>query len=322
VGFLSLDLLTRVRNIHWKVGGGEFVNGGGAQRYLKMGKSHAPGRKWTDLGSLAFTAAGTSQASSYALVGTPPVRVFLLGGNDGGTEETSDNGLIMVSNDGLIWSKMHTVATGDDFNTASLLGIVWDKTARCFYAGAHIFTAKVGGDLLDEDILLQSFDGRRWDEIERVGWATAPDAHIEGLLAKHCSKRVTDSYGNGVPDGVYGFDETKDILIAPTGVPRINYTDGLVRSEPLSTVTIKTRAPSGTEITTTVDVGILVNCVAYAGGIWMAGGTALTDLTIPMTAYSIDDGATWTKIIPEPETEPQEIVTMCAAAKTVASAPA
>jgi len=313
---VALDLLTRVRNIHWKVGGGVFVNGGGTQRYLKMGKTSGVKWTWTDLGPLDFSSVGTSHASSFAKVGNPPLPVFLLGGNDfgGETGETTDNGLIVASNDGLSWSRVHTVASGDAFSDAMLLGIVWDKAAQCFYAGAHIFTVQ-GRDLpdLDEDILLQSFNGRTWSEIAREGWASTSVGHTEGLLAQHCSKRVTDSFGNGVPDGVYGFDANNDILIAPSVVPAIHYNDGLIRSHPVSTVAVKTKAPDGTEITRTVDVGIPVNCVAYAGGIWMAAGGTPTD---PMTAYSIDDGATWTKITTEKEEDPEEILTMCCASET------
>jgi hypothetical protein len=106
-----------------------------------------------------------------------------------------------------------------------------------------------------------------------------------------------------VPDGVYGYDVQKDILIAPSVPPAIHYDDGVMRADPKSTVVVTAKGNI-----TTVDVGILVNCVAYAGGIWMAAGG--TD-PAPMTAYSIDDGMTWTRLTPTAEEEPEQIMTMC-----------
>lgn len=282
------------------VGGAVFVNGDACcfVRYLKM-ETTGSLPDWAGLGAFDFTADGTTWASSYAIVdGTP---TFLLGGI---TNDTNSDGLILASNDGLSWSTVYTLLHTGLSTEASVFGIVWDEAANCFYAGAHFVNSGV-----HEDILLQSSDGFSWSEVSRV---TIAGAYPIGLLAAHCSSLVTDTSG-GLPDGVYGFDEVNGILIAPQGPPTIAYDTGIVnRFDGTQFVTIKTIEDGAVTDETNVDVGIVVNCVAYAGGIWMASGRPMSGFDLPATAYSIDDGLTWTEVAPGTNTEAFDILTMCA----------
>lgn len=278
--------------VHW--GGGTFV--GGAARYseidaairlVAIGGGGVP--RWKNIGVGAFGDSGEVMGSA-----TGAGAVVLAGAANSGS--TASYGVIMASHDGRTWDLVYTGQKSDDTDTAagsSVFGVVWDEGK--FWAGAHESNngPNPATDVYEVDILLSSEDGYTWAEAGRrdiyfVAW---PDGYPTGLLAAHCSSRVTDSNGNGVPDGIYGRKQLADdeLLIRPTVVQAIDYLFGTSGSNAAFATTVRVNDRP-------VEVGIPVACVANAGGVWVAGGGLLAEGESAQSAYSIDDGKTWTKI--------------------------
>jgi hypothetical protein len=301
VGGLALDILTRVINVHW-AGGAVFVaaEGGGNLYYLNTAKTNKDGLpSWENLGKFIDTD-GTDDpffhvGSAHGLVGEAKTSTFVVVSYGGGTLGT---GAIFASQDGLAWSKVFTLSKEQpDRNTsATMFGVVWDGSA--FWAGAHQSIDVTFDDprLSEIDILLTSSDGLRWQEVGRhvtvvdtSDPAGVPPEYTRGLLADHCSNRVVDSLGNGLPDGFYGYDPDRELLIKPKGLPAIDYYfGGVVYGNP-SGVTIQNSGAG----TIPSNPGLPTSCVARSGGHWVAaGGTSG-----PMAAI----------LVPDPTTESQFI---------------
>jgi hypothetical protein len=153
-------------------------------------------------------------------------------------------------------------------------------------------------------ILMRSRDGKEW---ENIGAATAmAQSHIDKLvwdaeerrfylqgdgtgqrpfyshdgLAWYFAYESFESHCKGplegVADGVYGYNPRNGVIIAPDG------TAGAIVMQGNQTFNI--------------DVGMYsCNCVAYVGGIWMAGGYAYGSGSsrFSVTTSSIDGGNTW-----------------------------
>jgi len=282
------DFFQRIVGVHWPKKtpgvpqGGVFVAGDNNTNIYCIqfgleGKTPA----WVNLGQLDFAAAnaGFVQGSSYALIGKDPA--FVLVGGGGGVNEI---GLILASQDGLNWEKVFTLNfVAGTSSGANIFGVVWDDGAQSFFAGGHIFSdffegADTGAFFKTKiDLLLASPDGFSWREVDRHetrltyadGFPPFPD-YPRGLLAPHCSGMVVDSYGNGLPDGFYKYDPGSKSMIAPTALPKIDYSEGLVRL-PFSGAGVDvTNFGAGTVLPS--DVGIPTLCVAGAGGAWVAAG--------------------------------------------------
>lgn len=110
---------------------------------------------------------------------------------------------------------------------------------------------------LDSTTVFRSADGHSWSPS-----STSFASHCKGIL-------------QGVADGVYGYDPARDTLIYPSG----------------GTATIRSDASTVQAQESSLDVGLSeCKCVAYTGGIWMAGGQIGIESG---TTSSIDGGATW-----------------------------
>jgi hypothetical protein len=236
------SFLENIVAVSWRTegSGGVFVSGDRCcfQRCCTLEQRESK-QKWTAIGALAFGPGGGTTASSYGLTRAGPV--FLVGGHSGESEP-----ILMRSQDGKKWSQVGAATAMAEFNIDQL---VWDAEERRFY-------------LQGDGEGMRSFyspDGLVW-YFSRSSF----ESHCKGPL--------------GGPDGVYGFDQYNDLIIAPDG------SGGAVAIQGKKTFRIS--------------VGLAqCNCVAYVGGVWMAGGAAIeaipTSTMASATTSSIDGGKTW-----------------------------
>ena len=279
----------RLREVHWGWAGGRFVSGATRYsdidtviRYLEM-RARTDIPRWENLGVGAF---GTSGEVMGAAVGAGAA--VLVGAAN--SYSTDTQGIIVASRDGRIWEQVYTGEKFDDTPTArgsSVFGVVWDGSH--FWAGAHESNNGPGpDDVYEVDILLSSDDGFRWTEAGRVNipFAEWPEGYLTGLLVPHCSEAVKDDNGNAVPDGIYGKKDA--LLIRPSTIQAIDYMFGGTGLGTFATTVMVNERP--------VEVGIPVVCVANAGDVWLAGGGTMAEGVSAQSAFSIDDGETWTKL--------------------------
>jgi hypothetical protein len=200
-------------------------------------------------------------------------------------------------------SRQSWVAVGDlafgpgGGTTASSYGLTL-RDGPMFLVGGH------SGE--SNPILMRSRDGIKWENIgvahlmaqrniDKLVWdaeenlfylqgdgeGTRPFYSPDGLywfysyseFETHCKGPLS-----GVADGVYGFDPAQNLIITPDG------NGGVVAIVGKKTIPIL--------------VGLdQCNCIAYAGGVWMAGGRAIavipTNRMASVTTSSIDGGNTW-----------------------------
>lgn len=276
----------RLIEVHWS--GGLFISGAARYSYIDttirlLATAALP--RWEPLGMGAFT---DGEIMGSAVGGG----VFVLvGAANSGT--THSQGVIMASRDGREWEQVYVGLNPDDSDTSTgsvVFGAVWD--GKNFWAGAHE-SHNPGRDMdpYEIDILLSSNDGFSWAEAGRrvipfAEWSSP--GYPTGLLEAHCAEAVRDSNGNRVPDGIYGHKGA--LLIRPSTVQRINYLFG----NPIADASFEPRVVINDR--TTIDVGIPVACVGYAGGAWLAGGGSYTAGASAQSAYSTDDGLTWMKL--------------------------
>ena len=175
-------------------------------------------------------------------------------GDDGGCESSSygnriflmgghsaEGAVIMRSTEGMFWKLSFF---SEDFGGVD--GLVFDNGA--FYA-------------TNGEAVIASGNGLEW----RSSTTKFTD-HCKGPL-------------KGVPDGIYGFDEKRGVLIYPGDEGAI----AIVGDEEFD-----------------IDVGLTsVRCIAFAGNIWAAGGAGALAIdgeyagTTSATTLSFDGGATW-----------------------------
>lgn len=325
---LEHDPFSPIINVQWGAGGGVFIAGDIDSNiyYLKV---NADEKKpaWQTLGKLDFQkeddggfVAGRVAGSAFAMVesstadGSETNPVFVLVGGSGFANEF---GIIMASRDGLDWSKVFSFGEREDSETyvgAGIFGVVWKEAEQKFYAGGHQLETGVdaeAGFRWEEqiDLLFQSSDGYTWSESSRhVTRVEAPlgqpfnyPAYNSGLLVPHCSTRVQDKNGNGIPDGNYGYDDDDNILVVPTEVIAIDYLFGLYLNDiPQNCLTVTvTGEPSYPS-----DVGIPITCTATAGGRWLAAGGVLGNFdagegrTQAAILVSSESGYVWRELNP------------------------
>lgn len=289
-GFVQ-DVVTHIVNVHWA--GAVFIAGeynNSNIHYLKVGAE-----EWENLGTLDFQKdedgyTGVVQGSAFAMIekgsGKEKEPVFVLVGGGGHTDAI---GIIMTSADGKKWSRVYQFGTmSDSYRGANIFAVVWDEENQSFYAGAHQSDNFADPDteyrwMAETDILLQSFDGSDWKEIKRHqmkveshrGEPFPPwPKYTAGLLAEHCSDRVKDTNGNGIPDGFYGY-KVDELIVAPTDVASIDYFSGTVvipdASSSVKVIPIDIDAAS-----IDTDTRFPTNCVAFYNGSWMAAGGTYT----------------------------------------------
>jgi len=307
---VSLDLLTRVRNIRW--GGGKFVAGSGRPNAAgdkpAVFYSAADAKTWEVL--TPFPDFGTIWSGSYHQ------SVWLLGGDDGATAlgSGSEQGMIMRSTNGRNWTEVHRVPIIDNrfYINSSILAIVWDQNEKAFFAEGSQFENGRPTGPQQVNMLYRSTNGTSWEEVGRKTFVynglDFAQAEKEGLIVPHCSGKVKDWKDTPVPDGVFG--ESSSVLIEPTDPAAVNYASGNVRGGTEPTVKITRAAPGGG--TTIVNTGIsFVSAVAYAGGIWIATG-------LNQIARSVDNGNTWAIVFTG--TNPENMISTAAGGKKASDA--
>ena len=328
------DYFGRIVNVHWpkKLGpmtGGVFIAGDYDSNiyYMKVGeggKIDPTGALpvWQNLGTLDFTLDdgmfnGRVQGSAYGLVNDKNPVFVLVGG--GGT--ATSRGIIMASRDGLSWSRAFSFGVDSGtYRGANLFGVVWDGTS--FWAGGHQTDNFSEGDvnwMSETDILFHSSDGFSWNEAGRfvlridkpVGGPFPPwPDYITGLLAAHCSGKVVDSYGNGVPGGNYGYDADNNILLAPIDPSVVEYFYGGVSISTPNGVSNR-----GADVPFPVDPGLPILCTATAGGTWVyAGGRKEPSLgmaTVLLPSPGDAANVAWQQIDPPSS---KLLVTLCGGA--------
>lgn len=315
------DFFNRIVNVHWpeeapKPSGGVFIAGdfNGNIHYLRVGVGVTGAPKWQNLGQHAFAESERILGSAYGLVGGKEPAFVLVGG--GGS--TTARGVIMASQDGLNWSQVFTFgAMSDTFTGATIFGVTWDGSS--FWAGGHQSDSFADFDteirwMTEVDVLFNSPDGFSWSEagryvmrVDSAGGAPFPPwpEYTTGLLESHCSDVVRDnSNNNGVPGGVFGYDQASETLIAPTDPPAIDYFTGGVGVGAGGAVNvIKTKVGAGGSFPS--NPGLPVLGVATAGGSWVAaGGDTSTSEGVGQAAImipsSVDEhGFTWKRLDPD-----------------------
>ena len=278
------DLVTRIINVQW--GGGIFIAGNYDGNIYRLGED----REWQSLGKLDFDKyegdmyIGTLHGSASALVGENRQQVFVL---VGGGEANNAKGIIMASIGGEEWQRVYQIgAASDTFIQAIVFGVTWNKDDQLFYAGAHEtheFNDPDTGDswMSETDILLQSSNGFSWSvansheiKIEAFGGDPLPPwpEYNTGFLAAHCSDMVKDERGNNVPDGNYGYDKDRKLLVEPNSMPSIAYLTGAI-GPPSASAGIKvTKLDPEDTAPFNEATGIPTSCVAFAGDVWVVAG--------------------------------------------------
>jgi hypothetical protein len=288
----SQDLLTQIVNVHWG-GGGVFiaVNQDGNIYYLKPGGANPT---WEDLGTLGFVQgtpddfSGFPEACAFGLTSVMDGEGNVIGQQSvfvivGGIGHSNSKGMIMASRDGKNWSKVFSFgADSETYRGSNTFGVVFNEDDQKFYAGGHQSDSSFDHESgittnTQTDLLFSSPDGFTWSAAGShaiIVSGNPPPPYPEyntGLLAAHCSTRVVDDNGNGVPGGIYGYNEAQAILIAPTNVPTIGYLGGTAGLS-LSTSVKVTISSDDDPAAYPPDPGIPTTCVANAGGEWVIAG--------------------------------------------------
>ena len=319
---VPLDFLKQITNVHWGGGGGVFIAGNNDSNiyYLKLDAVADPDNPpaWESLGTLDFTKdegayfTGYVQGSTFAMVGAVEDKkpVFILVGGGGPRRAI---GIIMASRDGKEWSRVFSYGQDSDtYRGVNIFGVVWDEVAQMFYAGGHQFDSFLDSTILyawqtEIDLLFASADGFAWSEIgrnERKVEAHGTDPfppwpdYPSGLLAAHCSKRVLDSNGNGVPGGNYGYDKDKELLIAPNKPVVISYDVGFLQIPTTGSDVTVTFSGEGDPPSYPSNPGLPAICVATAGGKWVVAGGDDGDSQAAIAVAS-DEAYIWQSLNPE-----------------------
>jgi len=172
--------------------------------------------------------------------------------------------ILMRSRDGLKWER---IGAASQMAHNDILALVWNERDKLFY--------------LKSD----HSDNRAYYSADGLYWFFA-----YSTFETYCIGIIP-----GVADGVYGYDKSQDLVIIPAyNLPNSEFTSGNVVA-----ITNASKKPKQHVI----DVGLRsCNCVAYKGGIWMAGGNEVTipdkDGNLPPSSWSgttssIDGANTW-----------------------------
>jgi hypothetical protein len=265
---LSLDLLTRVRNIHW-AGGAVFVIGDEAGRIWYSKVRRNPEKPLEKVGEMRPTDAnnftGTFEASSYALIGEDKKPTFIIGGNTRFIipphgSAMQPQGKIFTSQDGRAWREI--------FSEERRLPreFIWDATEKKFFAWMSYRDA----DTPDGET--GKHYSECWSSINGTAWSLVSSADGDlpnPMFEAHCKYKYTAPGlgGKGFPDGQFGFN--------PSFTDPKTGKKGLLR-------TIEDSVPPGYD-----------TAITYAAGVWGRGGYRRSDTTPGWFDVSTDNTKTW-----------------------------
>lgn len=299
-----LDPLQNIVNVQWAITV-RFISGalnqtGDAADLLRYAEVHNRSEpEWTSAGDGAFAGGAFEHGGEVAgfaagAIGADMVFVAV-GARSRGT--TKSQGIIMASTDGIEWQQVFE-GKNPDGDPISVGSNVWAVTfdGNRFWAAAHESENGIDISEVNEiDILLSSSDGFSWEESGRnkinfVSWESY-DSN-EGLLTPHLSTKFSDPNGNGVPSGIWGEDINSGLALAPDPIPwSPDFLFGGTGYRDLPTKVSGPEPDTGGDPPPSAELPIPCSCVAFAGGVWMAGGG---DTQGAKSAYSFDGGKTWT----------------------------
>lgn len=320
------DIVTNIINVHWASGLTAVLSDTYNVVLLKIDGQDAT---WENLGTLDFwkhegdSWTGSPQACAFAEITDPVTHAttptFVLVGG-GGT--TSAIGLIMSSSEGRNWTRRFSFSEpSDTFTGATIMAVAWNDTDKAFYAAGHQSDNGVDPDpdnpgifsLRETDLLFKSTDGKSWSEVGRNvrEWrstADPPDYSV-GLLVAHLDDLgvYDNENGNRAPDGIYGYDEDAQVIIAPVPVYSVLYDVGGLSSPTPTGVTITSLGP-GPAPDYPTDTGFPPRAVGFESE-WVAVGGSYASHTQKAALLTLtldDDGEPvydWEDISPSPPYE-------------------
>jgi len=304
---LSLDLLTRVRNIKWQVGAIFVVVGRDNVYYYKAtSKTAPPDQRKLTIPDSPLGPVGPFSASSYTLIsGKPPKPTFLVSGlvdHEDVDEQSALAAVVLASRNGLDWHHTFLSETGFDIQSDSGSRKPWDtlvnalvrSTDGFFYHDqrvarpgmAQVMTPTGFNQWVHEQVY-RSPTGETWEgpiSDDQIWYGAETMGYRSVFPPSYCThNNCKDTLDQNVPDGF--MNVSKNALMRPKTPITINY--GIPSFDYGESNVIEKLVPSIVNII--VPVLEFVDCVAGANGIWMAGGRS-------GAAISFDVGATWTKI--------------------------
>jgi hypothetical protein len=286
IGLYPQDVLTHIYNVHWG-GGAVFVIGDDSGQIWRCtaGKDIKPNfQKMIQQFGVDNAPNGISpgqcNGGSFALVkdkDNKDIPTFVLTGIDNQFDSIEPDGLgsglftdgiIMISGDGITWTKVFDTATSLGGERRTPRRVIWDETEKKFY----VDMAYRSPTLLGEDSTLatecwSSADGRAWTMA-----GSLPDDVPNTIFDAHCKYKWSASYGGiGFENGHFGINPAKKGSTEPPVLGKI-VEDGLLITEE--------------DLVPTTKGGI-----NFAGGLWGCG-----DSTKDANVFEVssDDGATWT----------------------------
>jgi hypothetical protein len=144
-------------------------------------------------------------------------------------------------------------------------------------------------------VTLSSPDGLAWSEAARFSAGSANPNYASPLLLDASSPLYKDATGQNCPDGVYGHDKKKRIVIAPYPKLTAYAAVKLYNGEQIEILKYDEHDTLLSRRVQSIGGMTRVFSVAFAGGIWTATGAAGDDTnSFGKIAWSIDDGTNWT----------------------------
>lgn len=309
---LGLDLLTRVRNIRWKVGGAIFILVGRNNVFYYKVTSQAaePDQRKLTMPDSTLGPVVPFLSSSYKRISSePPKPTFLVSGfvdhatDDGSTTST----VVLTSGNGLDWHETFVSDQGFDIDERGhrvlwvtvANALVWSDNDNAFFhdqrfarPAADQVNTPTGVTPWAHEQIYRSPDGEAWDgspiSDEQIWYGAETMGYRSEFPPTYCvQNNCKDTLDQNVPDGFMRDDTAKEILMRPKTPITINY--GIPSFTFGESNVIEKIVPSQPVVNVSVSPLAFVDCVAGANGIWMAGGRS-------GAAISFDAGATWTKI--------------------------
>jgi hypothetical protein len=242
-----------------------------------------------------FRVSGWPGTAAYAAIkenvnGKPKPAFMLVGGStDIYSSVKPASAKWLTSSNGKDWTQ-HDMGQGEFY------ALTWNEDDKAFYAGMTDFRQLHDvGDWFDTTF--KSTDGVNWNQIDKTSQSSRL-WNQSAPIQQYCSDKINDVFGQKVPTSVFGYDEGRDILIAPDP---LFFTWGIAvpsgeEAPDYGTALILKRGPKNTDMKPAEQRVALpegmdnVIAVAYAEDIWQAAGSVGIKAVV---ATSTDGGENW-----------------------------